>query len=88
VANDLDLATEVGLDGLLTSGILGGDVQELPRHALGLTAKCVDERLAGHATGEGVDHIGIGDVGELITLLREALDVFSEGLISPLPIIA
>ena len=33
VAGSLGLAAEVGLDGLLTSGVLGGDVQELPRRA-------------------------------------------------------
>jgi hypothetical protein len=33
VASGLAFPTEVGLDGLLASGILGGDVQELPCHA-------------------------------------------------------
>ena len=33
VAGGLGLATEVGLDCLLTGGVLGGDVQELPRCA-------------------------------------------------------
>jgi hypothetical protein len=47
----------------------------------------MDERLAGHAAGECVDHVGIGDVGELIVLLREALDVFSKCLVGPLPAI-
>jgi hypothetical protein len=42
------------------------------------------EHLAGHATDESVDHIGIGDVRELIAFLREALNVFSKGLIGPL----
>ena len=37
-------------------------------------AKHVDERLIGHATDEGIDDVGIGDVGELIALLGEALD--------------
>ena len=37
--------------------------------ARGLVAKRVDESLAGHATDEGIDHVGIGDVGELIVLL-------------------
>jgi hypothetical protein len=44
----------------------------------------MDECLTGHVTDEGVDHIGIGDVRELIALLREALDVLLEGLIGPL----
>jgi hypothetical protein len=35
----------------------------------------VDERLAGHAIDEGVDHISISDVWELIALFQEALNV-------------
>jgi hypothetical protein len=38
----------------------------------------VDERLTGHATNEGVDHVSIGDVWELIALLGEALNVLPE----------
>ena len=78
------LAVEVGLDGLLASGILCGDVQDLPHHVRGLAAECVDERLAGCAANEGVDHVGVGDVWELIALLGEALNVLLEGLIGPL----
>jgi hypothetical protein len=48
----------------------------------------MDERLTSHAASEGVDHIGVGDVGELIGLLLEALDVLPEGLIGALPTIA
>jgi hypothetical protein len=44
-------------------------------------AERVDEHLAGHAVDEGVDHVGIGDVWELIALLREALNVIPEGLV-------
>jgi hypothetical protein len=33
VTDGLGFPNEVGLDGLLTSGILGSDVQELPRYA-------------------------------------------------------
>ena len=51
----------------------------------GLTAERVDERLIGHATDEGVDHVGIGDVGELVALLGEALDILLKGLIGHLP---
>ena len=42
----------------------------------------MDECLKGRATG--IDHVGVGDVGELIALLGEVLDVLLEGLISPL----
>ena len=47
----------------------------------------MDERLASRAIDEGIDHVGVGDVGELIVLLGEALDVPSEGLIGPLPVV-
>jgi hypothetical protein len=48
----------------------------------------MDEGLAGRAADEGVDHVGVGDVGELIVLLGEVLDVLPEGLIGPLPAVA
>ena len=51
-------------------------------------AEHVDERLVGHAANEGVDHVGVGDVWELIALLGEALNVLSEGLVGPLPTVA
>ena len=35
----------------------------------------MDERLAGRSADEGVDHVGIGDVWELIAHLGEALNV-------------
>jgi hypothetical protein len=47
----------------------------------------VDERLAGRATDEGVDHISVSDVWELIALLGEALNVLSEDLIGPLLVV-
>ena len=52
--------------------------------ARGLAVERVDEHLVGHAIDEGVDHVGIGDVRELIALLGEALNVLPEGLIGPL----
>jgi hypothetical protein len=48
----------------------------------------VDKHLAGRATNEGIDHVGVGDVRELVVLLGEALDVLSEGLVGPLPTVA
>jgi hypothetical protein len=45
----------------------------------------MDERLAGRAAYEGVDYVGVGDVGELIALLREVLNVLLKGLVGPLP---
>jgi hypothetical protein len=47
----------------------------------------LDENLIGHGTNEGVDDIGVGDVGELIALLGETLDVLLECLIGPLPVV-
>ena len=47
----------------------------------------MDEGLIGHAIDEGIDDIGIGDVGKLITLLGEALNVLLEDLIGPLLVV-
>jgi len=41
----------------------------------------VDVCLACHTTNKGIDHTGIDDVGELVVLLGEALDILLEGLI-------
>jgi hypothetical protein len=41
----------------------------------------VDERLIGGAVGEGIDDVCICDVGELIALLGEVLDVFALSLV-------
>ena len=49
-------------------------------------AERVDKNLVGHAIDKGIDHISIHDVGELIVLLGEALDVLLKGLVGPLPI--
>ena len=81
----LGFITEVGLDHLLIGGILGGDVQELSHCAWGLVASRMDERLIGCAKDEGVNDVGVSDVGELIALLGEMLDVLLEGLVGPLP---
>ena len=51
-------------------------------------AEHVDEHLAGCATDEGIDHFGIDDVGELVALLEEALDVLPKGLVGPLLAVA
>jgi hypothetical protein len=51
-------------------------------------AECVDEHLAGGVVDEGVDHVGIGDVQELIALLGEVLNVLPKGLIGPLLVVA
>jgi hypothetical protein len=48
----------------------------------------VDKHLVGHAIDEGVDHISVGDVWELILFLGEALNVLPEGLVGLLLIVA
>ena len=45
----------------------------------------MDECLVGHVANEGIDHVSVGDVGELIALLGETLDVLLESLVGPLP---
>ena len=87
MTDSLGFATKVGLDRLLTGGVLGGDVQELPCHVWGLVAEHMDERLAGHAVDEGIDDVDVGDVGELVVLLGETLDVLPKGLVGPLPVV-
>jgi hypothetical protein len=47
----------------------------------------VEERFKRHAADEGIDHVGLSDVGELVELLGEALDVLSGGLVGPLPVV-
>ena len=69
MTSGLGFAAEVGLDRLLTGGILGGNILELPCHARGLMAEHVDKHLASHAIDEGVDDVGVGDVCELILRL-------------------
>jgi len=49
---------------------------------------CVDERLAGRAADEGIDHVGVGDARELIALHGEVIDALPMGLISPLLAVA
>ena len=40
----------------------------------------MDKRLIGGAIGKGIDDVGVSDVGQLIALLGEALDLLSESL--------
>jgi len=72
---------KLGQDSLLPYGILGGNIQKLPCCLWGLAFERVDEHLASSAAGEGVDDIGVLDIGMLIFLLGEVLNVLSEGLI-------
>ena len=51
-------------------------------------AERMDEGLTGHAIDEGIDHVSVGDIWELIALLGEALNVLPVGLIGPLLVVA
>ena len=51
-------------------------------------AEHVDERLAGRAADEGIDHVSVSDVQELIAFLGEALNVLPEGHVGPLLVVA
>ena len=48
----------------------------------------MDEHIIGRAADEAIDDVDVGDVGELIALLGEMLDVLLEGLVGPLPVVA
>jgi hypothetical protein len=48
----------------------------------------MDKRLTSHAIGEGIDHFGVDDIGELIALLGEVLNVLPKGLVGLMPTIA
>lgn len=45
----------------------------------------MDEHLACGAAGEGNDDVNVGDVGQLVALFGEALNVLSESLARLLP---
>jgi hypothetical protein len=88
VTGGLGFVVEVGLDRPLTSGVIGGNAQELPHCAWGLIAERVDEHLAGHAIDEDVDDVSVDDARDLVVLLGKALDVLLMGLVGPLPTVA
>ena len=53
------------------------DVEELLGGLRALTSQLVDQGLAGRPKQEGSDDVGIGDIGQLVALPREALDVLT-----------
>ena len=80
------LVVEVCRNGILGRGVSDGDFQELLRHSWGLVPERVNECLTRGVASEGVDDVG-DDVGQLVALAREALDVLSEGhLVLLLPV--
>jgi hypothetical protein len=59
----------------------GGDVEELLGGPQTFLPQLVNQGLIGSPGQERADDIDISDVGQLITLLGETLDVVTEGLI-------
>ena len=58
----------------------GGDVQEFLGSSRALVSQLMNQRLTGHPGQEGSYHVGVGDVGKLVALPREAPDVLAESL--------
>ena len=65
-------------DRLLAGGMAGGNVEELLGGPQTLVAKLVDQGLVGGPRQEGSDDVGVGNVGQLVALPREVLDVLVE----------
>jgi len=70
---------------LLTRGKVGGNVEQLTSARGGLVAELVYQLLAGGASDEGSDDVGVCDVGGLGALLGESPDEILERLIRLLP---
>jgi len=62
-------------DCLLARAVASGDVEELLGGSWTLTSHLMNQGLAGGPRQEGSYDVGVGDVGQLIALLREAPDV-------------
>ena len=56
----------------------GRDIEELLGGLRALASHILDQGLAGGLRQEGSDDVGIGDVGKLVALPREASDVLAE----------
>ena len=72
---------------LLARGMAGGDVEELFGGSWALTSQLVNQGLAGDPRQESSYDVGIGDVGQLVALLREASDVPTKGFSSLLLVV-
>jgi len=70
---------------LYARGKVGGNVEQLAGARGGLASELVYQLLAGGASDEGPDDVGVCDVGKLGTLLGESPNEVSEGLIRLLP---
>jgi hypothetical protein len=65
------------MDGLLVGGVTYCKVEKLPHHSWFAALELVDECFIGRARDERSNHICIHDVGKLIVLLGEAVDVLA-----------
>jgi hypothetical protein len=68
-----------GLDRLLTTGELGGDIHQLARPDGGLATQLAHQVAASGAGEERADDIRVSDVGRLDALFREPSDVVPQG---------
>ena len=68
-------AVENHLDRLLTRGMVGGNVNELLGGSWALTSQLMNQGLVGGQGQESFYDVNIGDVGQLVSLPGEALDV-------------
>lgn len=63
---------------ILPVGELGRYVKEIGSCSWPPSPQLVDERLIGSAVGEGAHHVGVGGVGEFVSLLGEPPNVIPE----------
>jgi hypothetical protein len=78
-------AVENCSDRFLAQGVASGDVKELLGGLWALVPQLVDQGLIGGPQQEGPDHVGVGDVGQLIALLGEMTNVLAESFVRLLP---
>jgi hypothetical protein len=74
-------------DRFLVRSVAGGNVEELLGSSWALAPQLVDQGLIGGPRQEGLNHIGVSNVGQLIALLGEASNVLVKSFIQLLPIV-
>ena len=74
------VAVEDGSDCFLARGVTCGDVKELLGGSRILASELANQGLAGGPREECPNDVGIGDVGQRVSLLGEALDVLVQRL--------
>jgi hypothetical protein len=63
------------MDSLLARGVACRKVEQLPRRPRFAVSEFVDECFVGHARDERSNHVRVHDIGKLVALLGEAVDV-------------